>query len=131
MYHDHADPINFKICQPIPIEWHNKLNEIYDRCKTHILEFAFHANKGDFVCDQIWCETQEDQQWIIDTLLPYYGIDYENVAELDYSNTVSSQRSGSFSSGFVPPYPKNSINFTRFVAGKAAIMQHNAGVDHV
>jgi hypothetical protein len=99
VYHEHADPINFKICQPIPIEWHNKLNEIYDRCKTHILEFAFHANKGDFVCDQIWCETKEDQQWIINTLLPYYGIDYEDVAELDYSNTVSSQRSGSFSSG--------------------------------
>lgn len=131
MYHEHADPINFKICEPMPIEWHNKLNEIYDRCKTHILEFSFHANHGDFICDQLWCETVEDQQWIIDTILPYYGIDYDDVVDLDYSNTVSSDRSQSFSKGFSPPYPKNSINFTRFVAGKAAIMEHNAGVDHV
>jgi hypothetical protein len=132
MYDDIPEPINFKICQPIPQEWHIKLNEIYERCQTHILEFAFHANYGDFVCDQIWCETQEDQQWILDKLLPYYGIDYEEVAELDYSNAVTeSSRSGAFTEGFTPPYPKNSINFTRFVAGKAAIMQHNAGVDHV
>jgi len=131
MKYDIDEPIHFKICEALPVEWHAKLNEIYDRCESHILEFSLETNHGDFICDQIWCETQIDQQWIIDTLLPYYGIDYKDVVDLDYSNTATTNRSGSFTKGFNPPYPKNSINFTRFVAGKAAIMEHDAGVDHV
>ena len=131
MKYDIDEPIHFKICKALPVEWHAKLNEIYDRCESHILEFSLKGNHGDFICDQIWCETQTDQQWIINTLLPYYGIDYKDVVDLDYSNTATTDRSGSFTKGFNPPYPKNSINFTRFVAGKAAIMEHNAGIDHV
>tara|TARA_R110000772_G_scaffold222251_1_gene332733 strand:+ start:4212 stop:4847 length:636 start_codon:yes stop_codon:yes gene_type:complete len=124
----------FKILKPIPESMHKELVNIYNRCTTYILHFATaHEKYGEMICDQIWAETDNDQQWIHDNILPYYGLTIDNIAELDYSNKQKNDRSDSFSTGFEPPYSwsKNGINFTRWVAGEAKSMLHHDKAPHI
>lgn len=132
----------FKMCKALPEDLQTHLEDIYWRCKSHILKFDLHVmnnevRNGSFVCDQIWPEEKEDHQWILDNILPYYGIKVEDVAELDYENSggktakEEADRDAAYGEGYKPPYSQNSINFTKFEVGKAAIMIHTAGVNHV
>ena len=128
----------FKILKPIPLQMHEELVKIYNRCKTHILHFyASDPVLGEMNCDQIWAETEEDQKWIHENILKYYGITIDNVADFDYSNKDFFQVKNDpsfWQKGFTPPYggwSRNGINFTRWVAGEAKCMLHDDKAPHV
>ena len=124
-------PTNYKACAALPSDLQRKLTQIYYNAESHVVHFDMHLpNGGSFVNDQIWPETHDDYQWILDNILPYYGIEYDDVAVLDYSNSGGGDRDA-FSGGPVPDYEKNSINFTRFTPERASINTHHAGVPHV
>jgi len=119
----------YRIFEPLSEDLQSNLLEIYNRCKTYIFNFS-HYNEwedGWFIADTIWCENQEDHQWILNNILPYYGIKLDNVAEYDYdlSKPGWNELSGNgFENGFTPPWSPNSANFTRYEAGKARMMRH-------
>jgi hypothetical protein len=117
----------FKILESLPEDLDYELQEIYKRCKTFILPFEHHSSNGSMICEQIWCETAEDQQWIHDNILTFYKIDISRVGELDYEQKESSSRSQSFHKGFCVPHQwsKNSINFTVFRANHGRSKLHH------
>lgn len=123
-------PTNYKACAALPSDLQRRLTQIYYNSESHVIQFDMHLEMGSFVNDQIWPETRDDYQWILDNILPYYGIEYDDVAVLDYGNSGGGDRDA-FSGGTVPDYEKNSINFTRFTPERAEITTHHAGVPHV
>jgi hypothetical protein len=69
----------------------------------------------------VWPETATEHQWIIDNILPFYGVKREEIVNLvykddDYDSTQiqrvdSNRRDWGFDK--VPPWTPNTLNFTR------------------
>jgi hypothetical protein len=125
----------YRILEPLSVDLQSTLLEIYNRCKTYIFHFD-HKNTdtgGEFICDTIWPEFQKDVDWIIGNILPYYGIDLENVVEYDYDLSGHWNSDSDFNEThlFSPPWFPNSLNFTRYEAGVAKMCIHHDKTPHV
>lgn len=123
--------VNYMPIKPLSDELYNGLLSIYENAKTYKTTFEVSAFQGTTMT---WPETDEEQQWIIDKVLPYYNLSVDDVYSLEYmQKDMYDDRKGKRSDGNhrrdwgfknVPERMPNTLNFTT-VREHSLIEAHN------
>lgn len=111
---------NYVPLLPLTKELYNGLFDIYNRAKTNTCMFYVEGFENS---ETLWTETEEEHQWIIDNILPHYGLTLDDLQELVYvkedkeneeaSNNRDDTDRSKWSFTNVPPWGPRSLNFTR------------------
>ena len=111
---------NYVPLLPLTKELYDGLFNIYNRAKTNTCMFYVEGFENS---ETLWTETEEELQWIINNILPYYGLSLEDLQELLYvmedkeNNEAINNRGDTdrakWSFKNVPPWGPRSLNFTR------------------
>lgn len=112
--------INYMPLKSLTDELYNGLLGIYLRAKTYTCTFEVVDFTGT---EMSWPETDEEHEWICNNILPYYGIEVDEILSLEYTAAdklkenlgVRTDDSDRTTWGFnnVPDRTPNSLNFTR------------------
>ena len=81
-----APTINYAPLKPLTDELHNGLLNIYKRTKTYITSFEVIGFTGTYMS---WPETNEEHQWILDNILPFFNISVGECLNLQYTEVSS------------------------------------------
>jgi len=128
-----APTINYAPLKPLTDELHNGLLNIYKRTKTYITSFEVIGFTGTYMS---WAETNEEHQWILDNILPFFNISVgeclnlqyteedNNIKELGIRTDNFPRTDWGFKKERVPKRLPNSLNFTT-VQPHSVVTAHN------